>query len=80
MELSPTGTEWNACSFVYSNPYRNVYLWSCAGGDSIPLNAATVQGQPLLCLARVLCGAYSRAAFIRGAAFIQGNTYGILCT
>ena len=38
------------------------------------INAATVQGRPLLRLARVLCGAYSRAAFIRGAAFIQGNT------
>ena len=35
---------------------------------------ATVQGWSLLRLARVLCGAYSRAAFIRGAAFIQGNT------
>ena len=38
------------------------------------INAATVQGRPLLRSARVLCGAYSRAAFIRGAAFIQGNT------
>ena len=38
------------------------------------LNAATVQGRPLLRLVRVLCGAYSRAVFIRGAAFIQGNT------
>ena len=38
------------------------------------MNAATVQGRPLLRLACVLCGAYSRAAFIRGAAFIQGNT------
>ena len=38
------------------------------------VNAATVQGRPLLRSARVLCGAYSRAAFIRGAAFIQGNT------
>ena len=38
------------------------------------VNAATVQGRPLLRSARVLCGgAYSRAAFIRGAAFIQGN-------
>ena len=37
MELSPTGTEWNMCGFAYSNPDRNVYLWSCAGGDSIPL-------------------------------------------
>ena len=32
MELSPTGTEWNG--FAYSNPDRNVYLWSCAGGES----------------------------------------------
>ena len=37
------------------------------------INVATVQGRPLLRLARVLCSAYSRAAFIRGAAFIQGN-------
>ena len=37
VELSPTGTEWNARGFAYSNPDRNVYLWSssCAGGDSI---------------------------------------------
>ena len=41
---------------------------------TVHMNAATVQGRPLL---RVLCGAYSRAAFIRGAAFIQGNT---VCT
>ena len=41
---------------------------------TVHMNAATVRGRPLLCLARVLCGAYSRAAFIRGAAFIQGNT------
>ena len=34
VELSPTGTEWNARGFAYSNPDRNVYLWSCAGGDS----------------------------------------------
>ena len=33
-ELSPTSTEWNARVFAYSNPDRNVYLWSCAGGDS----------------------------------------------
>ena len=38
------------------------------------INAATVQGRALLCSARVLCGAYSRAAFIRGAAFFQENT------
>ena len=38
------------------------------------INVATVLGRPLLRLARVLCGAYSRAAFIRGATFIQGNT------
>ena len=37
MELSPTGTEWNVRGFAYSNPDRNVYLWSCTGGDSIPL-------------------------------------------
>ena len=37
VELSLTGTEWNACSFAYLNPDRNVYLWSCAGGDVIPL-------------------------------------------
>ena len=37
VELSLTGTEWNACGFAYSNPYRNVYLWNCAGGDSISL-------------------------------------------
>ena len=43
---------------------------------TVYMNAATVQGRPLLRLARVLCGAYSRAAFIRGAAFIQGK-YGI---
>ena len=36
-ELSPTGTEWNMRGFAYSTPDRNVYLWSCAGGDSIPL-------------------------------------------
>ena len=42
--------------------------------NRIQLNAATVQGWPPLRSARVLCGAYSRAAFIRGAAFIQGNT------
>ena len=23
----PTGMEWNACGFAYSNPDRNVYLW-----------------------------------------------------
>ena len=44
----------------------------------IMINAATVQGRPLLRLARVLCGAYSRAAVIRGAAFIQENTVCIL--
>ena len=37
VELSLNGTEWNACGFEYSNPDRNVYLWSCTGGDSIPL-------------------------------------------
>ena len=37
VELSPTGTEWNTCGFAYSNPDRNVYLWSCVGDDSIPL-------------------------------------------
>ena len=30
VELSPTGTEWNARGFAYSNSDRNVYLWSCA--------------------------------------------------
>ena len=29
------------------------------------INAATVQGRPLLCSARVPCSAYSRAAFIQ---------------
>ena len=38
VELFPTGVEWNACGFAYSNPDRNVYLWSCMGGDSIPLS------------------------------------------
>ena len=38
------------------------------------INVATVQGWPLLRLARVLCGAYSKAVFIRGATFIEGNT------
>ena len=37
VELSPTGTEWNARGFAYSNPDSNVYLRSCAGGDIIPL-------------------------------------------
>ena len=40
VELSPTGTEWNARDFTYSNPDRNVYLWSCAGGDRIPLKGS----------------------------------------
>ena len=37
VELSPTGTEWSVRCFVFLNSDRNVYLWSCAGGDSIPL-------------------------------------------
>ena len=37
LELSPTGMEWNARGFAYSKPDRNAYLWSCEGGDSIPI-------------------------------------------
>ena len=43
MEFSLTGTEWNARGFAYSNPDRNVYLWSCAGGDSIPLTPESLR-------------------------------------
>ena len=43
--FSPTGTEWNARGFVYLNPGRNVNLWSCSGGDSIPLTAAMCASQ-----------------------------------
>ena len=39
VELSQTGTEWNECGFAYSNPNRNAYLWSCTGGDSIPVTS-----------------------------------------
>ena len=37
-------------------------------------NAATIRGQLLFISALPQCGDYSRAATIRGAAFIQGNT------
>ena len=47
VELSPTGREWNARGFAYSNPDCNVYLWSCAGGDSIPLRAGRIHQSTL---------------------------------
>ena len=46
VDFSPTGTEWNAHGFAYSNPDCNLYLWGCAGGDSMPLCLDTVQPQP----------------------------------
>ena len=40
----------------------------------ISLDAVTIRGQPLLTPACASCGIYSRAATIRSAAFIRGNT------
>ena len=69
--------ELELAQFSFSSAIHGHHVYLASGDTSAHahcLNAATVQGRPLLRLARVLCGAYSRAAFIRGAAFIQGNT------
>ena len=68
LELELAQFSFSSAIVVIMSTWR--HICACA----LQLNAATVQGRPLLRLARVLCGAYSRAAFIRGAAFIQGNT------
>ena len=62
--------------FSFSLAIRShyVYLVTHLRMRIATVNAATVRGRPLLRLARVLCGAFSRVAFIQGAAFIQGNT------
>ena len=72
--------ELELAQFSFSSAIRSHYVYLATHlRMRIATVAATVQGRPLLRLARVLCGAYSRAAFMRGAAFIQGNTVPYMC-